>query len=439
MTKPEDISHRRVLHIAFPIVVSNATVPILGAVDTGVVGQMGLAAPIGAVAIGTVILSGIYWIFVFLRMGTSGLTGQALGAGDTDEVKALLARVLLISGGIGALIIVFQVPLLWGAFQMSPASQEIEELAKDYLQIRIFSAPAAIALLGVTGWLIAQERTRAVLLLQLWMNGINIGLDFWFVLGLDWGVPGVAFATFIAEWSALALGLYICRDGFSKAIWFSKRHVFDGERLKTMAAVNRDIFIRSIILQAIFISFLFYSSSIGDVELAANQILMQFLYISGFALNGFAFAAEALVAQAMGARAPDKVRRSALLTSFWGLNCVLFLSVVFYFFGGLIIDVMTTAPEVRMTARTYLIYMIAAPIIGVAAWMLDGIFVGATRSVDMRNMMIISAFVYFAALLILVPIFGNHGLWIALLISFLTRGITLALRYRALEAAVIYR
>ncbi len=436
MSSPQNITHRRVLHIALPIVISNATVPILGAVDTGVVGQMGLAAPIGAVGIGAIILSGIYWVFVFLRMGTSGLTGQALGAGDDVEVKALLARALLIGGSIGALIILFQVPLIWGAFQISPASREIEALAKTYLQIRIFSAPAAIALLGVAGWLIAQERTRAVLLLQLWMNGTNIGLDLWFVLGLDWGVTGVAYATFIAEWSGLALGLYICRDGFSKAVWFSRGHVLNKERLRTMAALNGDIFIRSILVQAIFISFIFFSSSIGDVELAANQILMQFLYITGFALNGFAFAAEALVAQAVGAGARSKLRRSALLTSFWGMNCVCLLAVVFFVFGGMIIDVMTTAVDVRMTARVYLIYMVAAPIIGVGAWMFDGIFIGATRSADMRNMMIVSAIVYFSALYILMPIFGNHGLWAALLISLLARGVTLGFRYRALEAAV---
>lgn len=410
--------------------------PILGAVDTGVVGQMGLAAPIGAVGIGAIILSGIYWVFVFLRMGTSGLTGQALGAGDDIEVKALLARVLLIGVGIGALIILFQLPLIWGAFQISPASPEIEALAKTYLQIRIFSAPAAIALLGVTGWLIAQERTRAVLLLQLWMNGTNIGLDLWFVLGLDWGVAGVAYATFIAEWSGLALGLYICRDGFSKKIWFSRRHVLNAQRLRTMAALNMDIFIRSVLVQAIFISFIFFSSSIGDVELAANQILMQFLYITGFALNGFAFAAEALVAQAVGAGARSRLRRSALLTSFWGMNCVCLLAIVFFVFGGMIIDIMTTAPDVRETARVYLIYMIVAPIIGVGAWMFDGIFIGATRSADMRNMMIVSAIVYFSALYILMPIFGNHGLWAALLVSLLARGVTLGFRYRALEAAV---
>ena len=210
------LTHARVLRIAGPIVLSNATVPILGAVDTGVVGQLGLAAPIGAVGVGAIVLSSVYWIFGFLRMGTTGLTAQAAGEGDAPEVAALLSRALLIGAVGGALLILLQLPIFWGAFRISPASAEVEGLARRYMAIRIWSAPAAIALYGITGWLIAQERTWAVLVIQLWMNGLNVALDLLFVLGLGWGVGGVASATFLAEWTGLALGLWLCRAAFAR-------------------------------------------------------------------------------------------------------------------------------------------------------------------------------------------------------------------------------
>ncbi|HKL54619.1 MAG TPA: MATE family efflux transporter, partial [Roseovarius sp.] len=234
------LTHRRVLRIAIPIVLANITVPILGAVDTGVIGQLGLAAPIGAVGIGAVILSALYWVFGFLRMGTTGLTSQAHGAGRQGEVAAMLTRALMVAGAAGLLAITFQAPLFAGAFALSPASAEVESLAHDYLAILIWSAPAIIGLYGVTGWLIALERTRAVLVVQLAMNGVNVALDLWFVLGLGWGVAGVAGATFIAEWFGLGLGLWLCRDAFAVPAWRDWSRVFDAPALRRMASVNSD-------------------------------------------------------------------------------------------------------------------------------------------------------------------------------------------------------
>lgn len=276
------LTHRRVLAIALPIVLSNATVPILGVVDTAVVGQLGEAAPIGAVGIGAIILSAVYWIFGFLRMGTTGLTSQAAGAGDTDEVDALLSRALMIGISAGLVMIVAQVAIFHGAFWVSPASAEVEALARDYMVIRIWSAPATIALYGITGWLIAQERTRAVLVIQVGMNGLNIALSFLLGLKLGWGIEGVAWATFTAEWGGLALGLWFCRGVFGRPAWLSAARVFDANRLKHMALVNTDILIRSVLLQAIFVSFMFFGSDFGDVQLAANQILMQFLQVTAY-------------------------------------------------------------------------------------------------------------------------------------------------------------
>ena len=431
----DTLSHRRVLAIALPIVLSNATVPILGVVDTAVVGQLGEAAPIGAVGIGAIILSAVYWIFGFLRMGTTGLTSQAAGAGDVDEVDALLSRALLIGISAGLVMIAAQVAIFKGAFWVSPASAEVEGLARDYMVIRIWSAPATIALYGITGWLIAQERTRAVLIIQVGMNGANIALSFLLGLKLGWGIEGVAWATFIAEWGGLVLGLWLCRGVFGRQAWLSAARVFDMMRLKHMALVNTDILIRSVLLQAVFVSFLLFGSDFGDVQLAANQILMQFLQVTAYALDGFAFAAEALVGQALGARARAALRRSAVLSSLWGGVVCALLALSFALFGGAIIDVMTTAPEVREVARVYLPYMVAAPIVGVAAWMLDGIFIGATRTKDMRNMMIISAVIYFSTVIPLMAAFQNHGLWIGLLLNFVVRGATLGWKYPGLEAA----
>ncbi|MCU0912668.1 MAG: MATE family efflux transporter [Rhodobacteraceae bacterium] len=436
MTAAAEVTHARVLKIALPIVLSNATVPILGAVDTAVVGQMGAAAPIGAVGIGAIILSAVYWIFGFLRMGTTGLAAQAHGAGDGAEVAALLTRVLMIGGAAGLAMIVLQWAIFAGAFALAPASAEVEALARDYMGIRVWSAPAAIALYGVTGWLIALERTRAVLAIQLWMNGVNIVLDLWFVLGLGWGVSGVAFATFLAEWSGLALGLWFCRAALAAPAARAWAMVFDRVRLMRMASVNGDILIRSVLLQAIFVSFLFLGAGLGDVQLAANQVLLQFLNITAYALDGFAFAAEALVGQAAGAGARVRFRRGAVLASVWGAGSSLGMALAFALAGGAIIDTMTTADPVRAAARDYLPWMVAAPLVGVAAWMLDGIFIGATRTRDMRNMMAVSAAIYAGAAALLLPAYGNHGLWAALLISFVARGATLGLRYPALERSV---
>lgn len=434
MEKP--LSHRRVLHIAVPIVLSNITVPLLGLVDTGVVGQLGLPEPIGAVGIGTIILTSIYWVFGFLRMGTSGLVAQSHGAGDPPEVGAHLLRALTIAGIAGLVFIILQVPIFWAAFRLAPASAEVEALARDYLAIRIWGAPATIGLYAITGWLIAIERTRSVLLLQLLQNGLNVVLDIWFVLGLAMGVTGVASATLIAEWSGLLFGLYLARHVLRAAVVAAKNMatLFARDKLNRLLAVNGDIMIRSVLLQICFTSFLFLGAGQGDVPLAANQVLLQFLAITAFALDGFAFAAESLVGQAVGARRPDRIRRAAILTSQWGVGGAALLGVIFWFGGGAIIDLITTAPDVRQEARNYLIWMGFAPLISIASWMYDGIFIGATLTREMRIAMLQAVGVYLLAILILPSLWGNHGLWAALMILNAARGIFMARLYGKAEA-----
>lgn len=420
------LTHRRLLRIAAPIVLSNATVPLLGAVDTGVVGQMGQAAPIGAVGVGAVVLVTLYWIFGFLRMGTSGLAAQAHGAGDLPERGAILVRALLVGALAGGAFILLQHWLFRAAFLIAPASPEVETLARQYLAIRIWGAPATIAAYAVTGWLIAVERTRGVLVLQLWINGVNIALDLWFVLGLGWGVPGVALATLIAEWTGLALGLWLCRDGVLPVWRAALARLSDAAALRVMLVVNRDIMLRSVLLQASFTTFVFLGARQGDVTLAANQVLLQFLSITAYALDGFAFAAETLVGQAVGARARDAVRQAARMAMQWGLAGAFLLGAVFGLAGPWIIDLMTTSPEVRATARDYLPWLVAAPVIGVFSWIYDGIFIGATLTAEMRRSMTAAVLCYGVALILLPPALGNHGLWAALMVLNAARGIFMA-------------
>jgi MATE family multidrug resistance protein len=420
------ITHSRLLKIAAPIVLSNATVPLLGAVDTGVVGQLGQAAPIGAVGVGSVILISLYWIFGFLRMGTSGLAAQAHGAGDMAERGAILLRALLIGAVAGFVFIAGQGLLFQAAFAIAPAGEEVETLAQQYLAIRIWGAPATIAAYAVTGWLIAVERTRAVLLLQLWINGVNVILDLWFVLGLGWGVGGVAAATLIAEWTGLFLGLWLCRDGLIPVWRAALARLPDRAALRVMLAVNRDIMIRSVLLQLSFTTFVFLGARQGDVTLAANQVLLQFLSITAYALDGFAFAAETLVGQAVGARARDDLRRAGRLAMQWGFAGAALLAAAFALAGPAIIDLMTTAPDVRAEARAFLPWLVAAPLIGVASWIYDGIFIGATLTTLMRRTMLLSVAIYAVALAILPPAFGNHGLWAALMVLNAARGISMA-------------
>lgn len=421
------VTNARIWAISWPIILSNATVPILGAVDTAVVGQLGQAAPIGAVGLGAIVLASVYWIFGFLRMGTSGLAAQAHGAGDAVERAAILHRALMIGLGMGLVIMAAQGALFWTALGLAPASDQVEALARDYLEIRIWGAPATIALYAINGWLIAVERTRAVLFLQLWINGVNAVLDLWFVLGLGWGVEGVAGATLAAETSGLAFGLWLCRAAFGAVLRPALARLSDRAALGRMLAVNGGIMLRTVLLQGAFTSFLFLSAGFGDRTLAANQVLMQFLSITAYALDGFAFAAETLVGQAVGARSRDDLERAARLSFRWGLGGSLILGAAFGLGGPVLIDLMATAPDVRAEARHFLPWVALAPVIGIASWMYDGIFIGATQTRAMVISVAISVAVYALAVALLPPRLGNHGLWAALMLLNAMRGLTAGL------------
>ncbi|MCH2165624.1 MAG: MATE family efflux transporter [Marinovum sp.] len=428
------LTHRRVLGIALPIMLANITVPLLGIVDTYVVGQIPRAEPLAAVGIGAIAISTVFWIFGFLRMGTTGLTAQAKGAGRSGEVAALFTRSILIGLAGGFLLIVAQPLIYWGALSLSAASAEVENLARHYISIRIWAAPAAIATFGLSGWLIGQERTGAVMAQQLVINGINIGLSLIFVLYLEWGVAGVAWATFMADWIGLGFGLWLCRDAFEVPSWRDWPRVFDGVALRNMAIVNTDIMIRSLLLMSIFTSFILISSQFGDVTLAANQVLFQFLYLTGHAMDGFAYAVEALVGQAFGARKITQLRRSVILCTAWAGVVACLLALLFWAFGPWMVREMSKSSDVQEVGVRYLPWIVAAPPMQILLVMLDGVFIGATRSADMRNMMAVTV-VFYALAVWAFSDWGNHGLWLALHVSFAVRGFSLLARYPALERA----
>ncbi|MDO5603893.1 MAG: MATE family efflux transporter [Paracoccus sp. (in: a-proteobacteria)] len=430
----QDITNRRVLNIALPILVSNATIPLLGLVDTAVIGQMGMAAPIGAVGVGGVILSTVYMLFTFLRMGTSGLTAQAYGRGDRAGAAMVLYRALLIAAVCGAAMIVLHVPVLAGAFALSPASDEVEGLARQYVAIRIWGAPATIALYALTGWLIALERARAVLILQLWINLINIALDIVFVIGLDLGVPGVAAATLIGEWAGLALGLWLCRDAFARGLRAPLSQIAERMALRETMVMNTDLMLRSALLQFSYLSFVFLSAGRGDISLAANQVLLQFLHLFSYMLDAFAFSAEALVGQAIGARALAALRRAAILSGLWGFGGSLLLTAAAVLGGPELIALMTASPEVRAEAMRYLPWIWLLPLASFGSYILDGIFIGATLSRQMRNVMALSLLAYLVTVGIGLPLIGTHALWLGMIALNLARTVLMARAYPQVEA-----
>ena len=414
--------------------------PLLGAVDTAVVGHLAHAYYLGAVAVGALIFSFLYWGFGFLRMGTTGLTAQADGADDSDEVRATFARALIVAAGLALIILLLQRPTIALAMTLIEAGPEVETHARTYFAIRIWGAPAALGNYVVLGWFLGMQNARAGLALQVVINGINIVLDLVFVVGLGLAVEGVALATVIAEYSGLALGLvmiFITLRRFGGG-WRRER-LLDAPRLRRMAGINRDIFVRTLCLISAFAYFTAQSAKMGDVILAANAVLMNMVHFMAYGLDGFAHAAEALVGRAAGAGDRAAFRGAVRASSIWALLTAGAFSAVFVVFGTTIIDALTGVAEVRAAARAVLPWMMVAPFIAVWSYQFDGIFLGATRSREMRNGMVLSLVVYLAAVAILKPMWGNHGLWLAFLVFMLARAATLGAYYpriaRALGAA----
>ena len=429
-----DVSHRRVLAIAGPIMLANVSQPLLGIVDTAVIGRLPEPHYIGAVAIGSLIFSFLYWGFGFLRMGTGGLAAQAYGAAEPAELAAVLARAILIAAAIGAALVALAPLISAIAFDALQASDAVEREASVYFNIRIWSAPFTLMTYALVGWFVGIGKTRAALVIALFLNGVNMGLDALFVLGLGMTTDGIALGTLIAEVSAALLGLVLVAFELRRvqARWNAAR-IFDAERLKRMVSVNFDIMVRSLLLILAFSWFTAQGARMGDVTLAANAVLMHFFTFSAYLIDGFANAAEALVGQSVGARARAMYRQAVRLSSLWAGALSLALASAIVLAGPAMIDVLSVAPEVRATAREYLPWVAVSPLLGVACFQLDGIFTGATQTRDMRNMMIVSFAAFIAAWWLATPLWGNHGLWLSLDLFFLVRTVTLLARLPALE------
>jgi len=426
-----------ILGIAVPIMLSNVSTPLLGIVDTAVVGQIPDPAHIGAVAVGSLVFTFVFWAFGFLRMGTTGLTAQALGAQDADEMVAALGRALLVALAVGVAIVLLQWPIRETAFALLEGSEAVETLGRSYFDIRIWAAPATLANYALLGWFIGLGRAGIALVLQLVLNLTNIVLDLWFVLGLGWGVPGVAAGTVLAEVLAAAVGVTIAlrhARGMGVVRWQPRRLLAPAPLRRTIV-VNSDIMVRSLALIFVLVWFMAQGAAQGDVRLAANAVLMQFISLSAYFLDGLAFAAEALVGRAVGAMRRGALAAAAMMTSLWAGAIAALMSLALWWLGPALIDLLTVDSAVREAARTFLPWAIGAPLLGVWAFQLDGIFIGATRTADMRNAMLLSAGIFLLAWWLLQP-WGNHGLWAALYVNYIARTLTLLRYYPGLLRSV---
>jgi len=422
--------HRRVWSLAGPIIVSNLSTPLLGAVDTAVVGRLPDAAYIGGVAIGAVIFSFLFWGFGFLRMGTTGFTAQAFGAGDMEELRAWLLRPLLLALALGALLILAQAPLGLAAFTLLDASAAVEGFARDYFNVRIWSAPATLTNYAVLGWLLGTRRAKTALAVQVFLNGVNIVLDFVFVIGLGWSVAGVAAASVIAEFAAAGLGLTIVLlslKGAPGGLEFAR--VFRRERLVALFRVNFDIFLRTLALIFAFSYFTARGAEMGDVPLAANAILMNLQTFMAYGLDGFAHAAEILTGGAVGAGSAAAFRQAVRVSTVWAFGTAAGVALAYALAGPVIVALFTVVEEVRAAALAYLPWMIASPLVSVWSFQFDGIFIGATRTGAMRNAMAVSLAIFLGACWLLVPVLGNHGLWLAFMLFMVARAVSLGAAY----------
>ncbi|MET0342703.1 MAG: MATE family efflux transporter [Polyangiales bacterium] len=426
---------------AWPIIVANATVPLLGLVDTAVIGNLGGVRDLGAIALGSLVFSFLSWSFGFLRMGTTGFVAQAAGAGDAAEVRAVLGRALLIACGLGLSLLALRGPLIALSLLLLHGSAEVEQLAGGYLDVRMFGVPASLATLCMRGTLIGLGASRALLGLELLLNGVNLALDLLFAGWLGWGARGVALGTTLAEWLALGVAALLVRAHLSARRvdtepFFPWARIRQRAKLTALLAANADIMVRTVLLLAGFAFFTDRGARFGDATLAANHVLLQFVAFAAFFLDGYAFVAEALVGAALGAR--DRrafdlaVRRSTELS----LLSAAVLALGTWGLGPHLLALLTDLPEVSAVARAYLPYASAYVLLSGLAFQLDGVFIGATRTRDMRNASIASTGVFVLSAWALSRIAGNDGLWTAFIVFVLARAAALGAYYPALRRAV---
>ena len=427
-------AHREAWRLAWPLILSNLSLPLLGAVDTAVVGHLPEPHHLGAVAIGALIFNVLFFAFGFLRMGTTGLTAQAFGAGAGGELRAGLARAPLLAEAAALILLLAGDAVLAAAGAAFAPSPAVMAGLESYVRTRLFGAPAALAQMVLLGWLLGMQNARGPLLLLVVTNGLNAALDVWFVFGLGWGVAGVARAAVCAEYGGLAVGLWLTRRELARiAGAWSPAALRDAAALRRLMAVNRDIFLRSLAIESAYLTFTALGSRQGEVVLAANAVLLNFQLFTAYGLDGFAHAAEAMVGRHLGARDRAGFRAATRANVHWALGLAALMTVALALAGPSAIDLMTGLPEVRATARLYLPYLVVAPPVAVWAFLFDGVFVGATRTREMRDGMAVALAVFLAVAFALRPALGNHALWLALMAFLAARGLWLGAAYARIE------
>lgn len=427
-------SHRGILALAIPIILANSATPLLGLADIAVIGHFGSVSDLGAIALGNLIFSFLFWGFGFLRMSTSGFVAQAFGRGDAEETVAVVARALLLAMSIGCVLVALQWPLITVALSILGGDAGVEQVTREYFFVRIWSAPATLALYAINGLLIGRGLGRWLLRQQLLLNGLNLTLNIVFAGLLGWGARGIALGTALAEWlTLLIVGVMLWRETRDtvKAVWQRIRpELFLATKLRALMAANGDILIRTLTLLGGISLFTDQGARIGAETLAANHVLLQFTLFSAFFLDGFAFVAEALAGRAFGAGDRKQfalvVTRSTLLAA----ATAAILALIFLAAGPFFIHRLTVMPEVRALAIGYLPFCAAYVFVSFVAFQLDGIYIGTTQTRVLRNAALIATGLYVLLCFPLAQQFGNTGLWGAFIAFVCLRGVTLLVWYR---------
>ncbi len=441
MTNPAEITHRGLLLRAVPLILANMAGPLLGLADTAIIGNLGDTAALGAIAFGALIFSMAYWSFGFLRMSTTGFAARAAGAGNEAEVRAIMGRALLLALALGALLLLAQAPVEWIAFFLLDGSASVESAAREYYRIRIWGAPAALSVFALSGILVGLGRGRLLLMLQLFLNGLNIALDLLFAGVLQMGVPGIALGTLLAEWATLVFGGFLLWRELAagkpagEAFWPLAR-ILDRQALGRTFSANGDILLRTLTLVLSFAFFTNQSARFGDVTLAANHILLQFLAFAAFFLDGYAYAVESVAGKAAGAGRRDvfdlAVRRSAAIAC----GTSILLALLLMLGGEQFVSWLTDIPEVRRAAGELLHYAVVYVLLCFAAFQLDGIFIGVSHTRQLRNAALLAAGVFLAAWWLLAGSMAVAGLWQAMIVFVVARACALLLYLPGLRASI---
>ena len=418
-------THRRVWALAAPMILSNISVPLVALVDSMVIGHLPHAHQLGAVAVGASLYTFLAWAMGFLRMGSTGFAAQAAGRKDGAALRQILLQGLLLALGLAILLGTVGIPLSHTALEWMQPSEQLNQLTRDFFHTRLFGLPAALASYALVGWFLGTQNARAPLAILLTTNLVNIALNLWFVLGLEWGVAGSARASVIAEWTGALLGLALTQKALraypGNIAWAALKR---WQSWRPLLAVNRDIFIRSLALQSVFFMITVQGARLGDATVAANALLLNGLLLTAHALDGLAHAVEALCGHAIGARDRQTLRRSLVVAGGWSLIASLGFALLFTVAGHLFIAMQTDIPSVRETADTYLPYLAVLPLIAVWSYLLDGLFIGATRAREMRDGMLLTVLIVLPFAWVLQGL-GNHGLWISFLLFMALRSFTL--------------